>query len=397
MPIPSPLHDRTAPLCTSFRWKDWSGYYAVCAYSPYPDREYYAMRHAAGLQDVTPLYKYDITGPDAASFLSWLTVRNVETLKPKRITYGCWCDEHGKLMDDGTIWRIDDERYRVTAAEPSLSWFHRHAMGFDVTITDVTDAIASMSIQGPMSRAILRAADVSAVDELKFFHLAPARIGAHDVIVTRTGYSGDLGYEVWVDADHACAVWDVLMEAGTPYGMLPNGLDALDQCRVEAGFIMAGVDYYGPHHCLIESQKSTPDEAGLGWTVRLDRDAFIGQAAIRRERDKGPERAFIGLSLNWDDYEALFAEHGLPPEVCSAAWRESRPVFTTGGRQIGYATSGSWSATLKQNLALATVNSAYAEPGTTLRMEVTVEHQRRTVRATVVERPFFDPPRKRTL
>ncbi|MCA9294918.1 MAG: aminomethyltransferase family protein [Phycisphaerales bacterium] len=396
MPIPSPFHPRTAALCTSYRWKDWAGYYAVCSYDVCHDREYYAMRHSAGLMDVTPLFKYDITGPDAAAFIAWLTVRDATRLKVNQITYGCWCDAAGKLIDDGTIWRLDDAHYRITAADPSLSWFRRHADAFDVTITDTTDVIASASLQGPTSRAILRDIGIAGIDELRFFRMLRTTINGAPVIVSRTGYSGDLGYELWTDAEHACAVWDAVMEAGAPHSILPVGLDALDNCRVEAGFIMNGVDYYAAHHCLIESRKTSPDEAGLGWTVQLDRDAFIGQDAIRAERARGSARAFIGLVLGWEEYEMMFAEHGLPPEVCSSAWRETRPIYATGGRQIGYASSGSWSPTLKKNLVLATVDAKYAEPGTELRCEVTVEYERRTVRATVTERPFFDPPRKRS-
>jgi len=396
MPIPSPFHPRTAALCTSYRWKDWSGYHAVRSYDAHHDPEYFAMRHSAGLMDVTPLFKYDVTGPDAAEYIAWLTVRDVTRLQPERITYGCWCDARGRLIDDGTIWRLDDDTYRITAADPSLSWFRRHADAFDVCITDVTDRIASASLQGPTSRDILRDAGASSIDDLRFFRMQRATIGDVRCIITRTGYSGDLGYELWTDADHACALWDVVMDAGDPHGILPVGLDALDVCRVEAGFIMNGVDYYPAHHCLIDSRASTPDEAGLGWTVHLDRDPFIGQQAIRAERARGPAFAFVGLVIDWAEFEALFAEHGLPPEVCTDAWRETRPIYALGGRQIGYASSGTWSPTLKKNLAMATIEARHAEPGRIVRIEVTVEFQRRTVGAVVTERPFFDPPRKRT-
>jgi aminomethyltransferase len=395
MPIPSPFHPRTSALCTSLRWKDWAGYHAVCSYDTYHEREYFAFRHAAGLMDVTPLFKYDVNGPDAATFLARVMVRDVSKLKVGQVTYCCWCDERGKLLDDGTVWRIDEQVFRVTAAEPCLAWFHRNARGLDVDIADVTERIAACSLQGPRSREILQHAVDADVEGLRFFRLTPARIDGFDAIVTRTGYTGDLGFEVWVDNEHACAVWDVLMEAGRPHGLLPAGLDALDMTRVEAGFIMNGVDYFSANHCLIESRMSTPDEAGLGWTVKLDRDPFVGQAALRAERERGPSKAFVGLEVDWDELAALYEGHGLPPEVCASAWREAVPVYAPGGRQVGQATSGSWSPTLKRNLALATVASSSAAVGTELRIEVTVEYVRHRVRAIVRDRPFFDPPRKR--
>jgi aminomethyltransferase len=395
MPIPSPFHPRTSTLCTSLRWKDWAGYFAVCAYDTYHEREYYAFRHAAGLMDVTPLFKYEVTGPDAAAFLAQVMVRNIEKLKVGRVTYCCWCDDEGKVLDDGTVSRLDDDAFRVTAAEPNLAWFHRNARGFDVCIEDSTERVAAVSLQGPRSREVLAHAAQMDLSGLRFFALTRGRIAGGEVVITRTGYTGDLGYEVWTEPEHALAMWDAIMESGAPHGIAPAGLDALDVCRMEAGFVMNGVDYYSANHCLIESRKSTPDEIGLGWTVNLDRGPFNGQAALQAERAQGSARRLVGLEVVWDDYEALFAEHGLPPDVCSHAWRDPVPVYTGGGTQVGQATSGSWSPTLKRNLALATVDMPHGEMGDVLRLEVTVEYERRSVRARVADRPFFDPPRKR--
>ncbi len=396
MPIPSPFHSRTSPLCISRRWKDWGGYYAVCSYDTYHEREYFAFRHAAGLIDVTPLFKYEIHGRDAAAFLSHVMVKNIGKLKVGQVTYCCWCNAAGKLLDDGTVWRIDDTYFRATAAEPNLAWFKHNARGYDVTIEDSTARIAALSIQGPNSREILREVTDADLDGLRFFRLTKSNVNGFDATITRTGYTGDLGYEIWVDNDHAVALWDALMSAGRVYGIEPAGLDALDICRVEAGFIMNGVDYFSANHCLIESRKATPYETGLGWTVNLDRDRFNGQAALQVEKRRGPARRFVGLEVDWDEYEALFARHGLPPEVCSSAWRAAVPVYTTAGVQVGQATSGSWSPTLKKNLALATVFAPHGRIGEELRIEVTVEYVRHTVKATVAKKPFFDPERKRT-
>ena len=395
MPIPSPFHPRTSALCTALRWKDWAGYHAVCSYGTNHHREYFAFRNAAGLIDVTPLFKYDIHGPDAAAFLSRIMVKNIAGLKVGQVAYCCWCDEAGKVLDDGTVWRLGEDSFRATAAEPNLHWFRRNARGYRVTIADTTDAIAALSLQGPSSRDILEQVTDADLDGLRFFRLTPAAIDGFEAIITRTGYSGDLGYEVWVDNAHALGLWDALVAAGADYGLLPAGLDAYDMVRVEAGFIMNGVDYFSANHGLIEPRKSTPYELGLGWTVNLDRGPFIGEPAVTAEKARGPARVFVGLEIDWDEFEALFARHGLPPEAPCAAWRSAVPVYTTGGQQVGQATSGSWSPLLKKNLALATVAAAHGSIGNVLQIEVTVEYVRHLVKATVRKKPFFDPPRKR--
>jgi aminomethyltransferase len=377
------------------RWKDWAGYFAVCAFDTYPEREYFAFRNGAGMIDVTPLFKYEIHGPDAAPFLSRVMVKNIAKVKIGQVAYCCWCDHQGKLLDDGTVSRFDENQFRVTAAEPSLAWFHRNARGFDVTMEESTDKIAALSIQGPKSRDILKQVTDADLDALKFFRLTKATIDGFDATITRTGYTGDLGYEVWVKNENAVPLWDALTAAGKTYGLEPAGLDALDVCRVEAGFIMNGVDYYSANHCLIESRKSTPYETGLGWTVNLDRDPFIGQAALRAEKANGVARRFVGLEIDWDEVQELFARHNLPPEICTSAWRSPVPVYSTSGSQIGQATSGSWSPLLKKNLALATLDAPHGRVGEELKIEVTVEYVRHKVKATVSKKPFFDPPRKK--
>ena len=258
-----------------------------------------------------------------------------------------------------------------------------------------TDEIAALSIQGPTSRDILKQVTDADLDALKFFRLTKASIDGFDATITRTGYTGDLGYEVWVSNENAVPLWDALADAGKPHGLEPAGLDALDVCRVEAGFIMNGIDYYSANHCLIESRKSTPYETALGWTVKLDRDPFIGQAALVAEKANGPARKFVGLEIDWDEVQELFARHNLPPEICTSAWRSPVPVYTNGGAQIGQATSGSWSPLLKKNLALATLDAPHGGLGEELKIEVTVEYVRHKVKATVAKKPFFDPPRKR--
>ena len=395
MPIPTPFHPRTSRLCTSMFWKEWAGYHAVRSYDTCHEREYFALRHAAGLIDVTPLYKYEVRGPDAGAFLARVMVRDLRRLKVGRVTYLCWCDDDGKVVDDGTVSRLAKEHYRVTAAEPAFAWLTRCLRGERVTVEDSSRRLAALALQGPTSRALLEELTDADLSALRFFRVTQAKIDDVEVDLSRTGYTGDLGYEIWVPAEGALRVWDALVAAGRPYRLEPAGLDALDVARVEAGFIMNGVDYFSAQLCLIESRKSTPYELGLGRAVKLDREPFIGKAALAAERRQGTRRRLVGLEYDWDEYEALFAEFGLPPHVPSGAWRDAVPVYDPDGRQVGQATSGAWSPILKSNLALATVDARHGEIGTPLAVEVTAEYQRRRIAATVVGTPFFDPERKR--
>lgn len=395
MPTPSPFHPRTSALCSSLFWKEWAGYHAVRSYDTCHEREYYALRHAAAMIDVTPLFKYEVRGPDAARFLSRVTVKNVARMRHGRVSYLCWCDDAGQLIDDGTVSRLGEEHFRLTAAEPSLAWLSRFAGPYDVTIEDSSARIAAVAIQGPNSRAVLARAAEADVEGLKFFRVTTGSIAGKPAWISRTGYTGDLGYEVWCAAEDALVVWDAIFAAGREYRLAPMGLDALDVSRVEAGFIMNGVDYFSAHHCLIDARKSSPFEAGLGWTVQLDRDDFVGRNALVEEKRRGSDWSFVGLEMDWDEYEKLFAGFGLPPHVPSGAWRDAVPLYGGDGKQVGYATSGAWSPMLKRNLALATVRAAQGRIGTRLQMEVTAEFERRRVTATVVKTPFYDPPRKR--
>ncbi len=395
MPLPTPFHTRTSELCTSLRWKDWSGWFAVCSYGECHEREYQALRQGCGLIDVAPLFKYDVTGPDAAAFLSAVCVRDVTKLAVGRVTYLCWCDDDGKLVDDGTVTRLDETRYRLTAAEPSLAWLERQRRGFDVAIEDVGERIAALAVQGPTAREVVRQVCDADVDELRFFRAAATSFeGGASGWITRTGYTGDLGYELWFDAAAALGVYDAVLAAGRDRGLRPVGLDALDVARVEAGFVMSGVDYEPATHCTVEHKKSSPFEVGLGWTVQLERESFRGRDALRAERERGSKKALAGLEIDVFAIERLYDRWGLAMHVPAGTRRDSVPVYD-GGRQVGYATSRAFSPTLKRYIALATLAAPYAGVGRELEIEVTVEHERRRVPARVVERPFFDPARKR--
>jgi aminomethyltransferase len=395
MPIGTPFHTRTSALCTSLFYTDWAGYYTVSSYDTCHEREYYALRNAAGLIDVSPLFKYEVHGKDAASFLSRVMAKDISKLEVGRCAYLCWCDDDGKVLDDGTVFRLDDTHFRVAAAEPSFSWFMRQSRRFDVTIKDNTDNIGTLSLQGPTSCAILKSVSDANLDAVRYFGLTKAKLDGVEVVISRSGYTGDLGYEIWVERKKALKVYDAVMAAGRDYRIQPVGMKAMDVARIEAGYIMNGVDYFSANTCTIESRKSSPYEIGLGWTVDLERDPFIGQDALKAEKANGSPWATVGLVYDWPAFERLFAEFGLPPQLPAGAWRTPVPVYNQKDIQVGQGTSGAWSPILKDNLALATVQSAYAEPGTVLQVEVTVEYERRCVPAIVTKTPFFDPPRKK--
>lgn len=396
MPIPTPFHERTQALCSSYRWKDWSGYCAVSSFDTTHEREYFAFRESAGLLDVTPLYKYEVTGPDAAALLARMMVRDMSKLKVGRVAYSCWCDDGGKVIDDGTVSRLGENHFRVTAADPTLHWLQALSRGFDVEIEDSSTRLAALALQGPTSRAILRDAMGNAqIDALKFFGVTRTEIQGIPVWISRTGYTGDLGYEVWVEPGAALALWDALMAAGGAHGIEAVGLDALDVARIEAGFILLAVDYYSSHKVVLESRKSTPHELGFAWMVDLERGNFIGRDAIAAEIKRGSTWQLVGLEVSWKELEALYESFNLPPSLPVTASRSGLPIYTEDGRQVGQATSHTWSPILKKYLAIASVHRGYEAKGTKLQIEHTVEYERRKVTATVAPLPFYDPERKR--
>jgi aminomethyltransferase len=387
----TPFHERTAALCVSHAWRRWAGHVVASSYELTHEREYHVIRAAAALFDVSPLYKYLVSGPDAARLLDLIVPRDVMKAQIGQVLYTPWCDHAGKVIDDGTVARLGEDAFRMTSAEPNLRWLEDNAMGMDVEIRDVSDSIAALSVQGPLAWSILESLGAP---RLKYFRMAPTRIGDASVEVSRTGYTGDLGFEIWMDAGHAVAVWDALIEAGRPYGIMPAGMLALDMARVEAGLMLIDVDYVPARKALIASQLSSPFELDLGWTVNLAKERFIGREALAAEKARGPQWQFVGIELDWNSLESLYGEVGLATRVPNAAWRMSVPLYSN-REQVGYATSGSWSPLLKKYIALAHLRAPWFAQGTALEMEVTVEHRRKRAAAIVVKKPFFDPPRKK--
>jgi aminomethyltransferase len=390
------FHPRTAPLNRKMQWREWAGYFASSVYADFHDIEYNAIREAAAVIDVSPLYKYRLVGPDALRLADRVITRDASKLQVGQVFYTPWCDEHGKVIDDGTVHRVGDEELRWTAADPQYRWLSQNAAGLDVRIEDTTEALGALALQGPFSRDVLEAATGESFADLRYFRRRASQIGGVEIDVSRTGYTGDLGYELWVPAESAPEIWDALFAAGKPWAIRPAGIVALDVARLEAGLVMLEVDYTSARHAMNPDQNYSPFEIGLGRLVSFDKGDYVGRRALAAEVTAGgPARRLVGLQLDWYDIEGLYDAQGLPPAISPTVDRSPVPVFVD-GRQVGRATSHGWSPILKQALALAFVPPRQERVGTRLEVEWSVEGRRGRVGAVVVELPFLDLDRKRS-
>jgi aminomethyltransferase len=392
LPIGTAVHERTFELCHSLNYREWSGYYAVSVYETHHEHEYNAIRNAAALIDITPLYKYMVSGKDATRLVNRIIARDINKVAVGQVIYCCWCDEHGKVIDDGTISRLDENSYRWTAADPSLRWFKQNAVGLEVKIDDVSEKVAALAVQGPTSGRLMQAVAEADIKNLKYFRFTHGKIAGVPVDISRTGYTGDLGYEIWMPWGDAVPVWDMIMKVGRQFDVRPTGMLALDVARIEAGLILIDIDYISSKKALIEEQKYSPFEIGLGKLVHLDKEHFVGKAALQAENGR-PRRQLVGLEIDWPEVEKLYEGIGLVPTTPSTASRVAVPVYR-GGTQVGKATSTTWSPLLKKMIALASVTRENAEPRTRLMMEMTIEAVRHKVPVTVTKLPFFNPARK---
>jgi len=394
VPVGTAFHKKTLALCESLNYRESSGYYTVSVYEMHHEHEYNAIRNSAALIDISPLFKYRVTGKDATRFVNRVIARDINKVAVDQVIYCCWCDPEGKVIDDGTITRLGENEYRWTAADPSLRWFRQNALALDVKIEEISEQVAALALQGPTSGRLLSAVTDANISNLKYFRVTRGQIAGVPVDISRTGYTGDLGFEVWMPWNEAGKVWDELMAKGKAFDIHPAGMIALDVARIEAGLILIEVDYFSSKKALIDSQKYSPAEIGLGKLVDLKKDNFVGREALQWERKKGgAERMLVGLEINWNEVEALYDKVGMAPQVPSIASRVAVPVYR-GGKQVGKATSTTWSPTLKKMIALACVKREESAVGGTLQMEMTVEAVRHTVSAKVVALPFFNPPRK---
>lgn len=407
MARPTPFHPRTSELCHSLDWRQWSGYFSPTSYNDFIQPEYASIRHSSALIDVSPLYKYDVEGPDAAALLDRVMTHHIAKMEVGQVLYTPWCNGDGKIRQEGTIFRLGESRFQVNATEPTYGWLRRAALGFDVRLRDCSAELAALSLQGPRSRDVLRAAGFDKIDDLRFFRVKPGQIGGVPVTVSRTGYTGDLGYEVWMPTESALTVWDVLIGAGKPYQITPCGLAAMDISRIEAGFVLLGVDYASAETAVVEADKMTPYELGMGWAVKLDKGPFIGRDALAREKAKRKDgdlrglRRLVGVEIGWTALEELYLGAGVMPDLPQTPCREPVPIYRPydldggGGEQIGRVTTRVWSTLLKKYIGLATVDADSATTGSEVEMEVTVRYARRRVAARLVDPPFFRPERMR--
>lgn len=396
----TPFHERLAPLNATGLFSHWSGHLVSVKYQLDEKAEYFAVRNAAGLIDTSPLYTYRITGPDAERFLAGVLARDVRTSVDGQAQYTLWCDDDGHVVEDGVVFRHSAEHYWLTAAEPNLNWFLNLSPGHRVTIEDVSARYGSLAVQGPRARAIL-ASLAPEVAGLGFFRHATVKIGGAEVVVSRTGYTGDLGYEVWVDADDAPQVFDAVWEAGRPHLLAPVGQQALLMLRIEAGLLLLDADFHSSRFTFTDADRLSPLELGLRWMLKdLGGDRrFVGRDAIRRELAADTSRwAQVGIMVDESEWDRLHAERGIIPP------KDHRPVpwemmlfdgdTADGLRRVGHTTSFMWSPVLQRHIGMARVEPRLAAPGSEVRVEITIDHRYHTVAATVARAPLFDPPRK---
>jgi len=393
LPIGTAFHERTFPLCHSLNYREWSGYYTVSVYEVHHEHEYNAIRNACAMIDITPLYKYLVTGKDATKLVNRVITRDINKVKVGQVIYCCWCDEDGKVIDDGTISRLGENVYRWTAADPSLRWFKQNGLNMDVEVEDISEKTAALALQGPTSGQLLRVAAEADIANLKYFRVTSGKINGVPVDISRTGYTGDLGYEIWVPWQDAVKVWDALMAKGKQFDIHAAGMLALDVARVEAGLLLIEVDYTSSKKALIPSQKYSPYELGFGKMVHLDKENFVGKTVLQHDEKHGVPRQLVGLEVDWVEVEEQHDKFGLTPAAPAQASRVSVPVYQ-GSRQVGKATTTTFSPLLKKLIALASVETGSSKPGTKLQMELTIEAQRLKTTATVVKLPFFNPARK---
>ena len=396
MTLETPFHPRTAELNQARRWRKWSGFFIADSYFPAHDLEYHAIRFSAALFDVTPMCKYRVSGPDAAKLVNRVITRRVDRIKPMRAIYTPWCDHDGRVLDDGTVALLADGSYFWTAAEPQHGWLDAASEGLNVTIEDLTERLCALSLQGPCSRDVLSSAVGRDMSDLPFFGRADVTIGGVPVSISRTGYSGDLGYELWIPFKQALPVWDALIKAGEDYTLRVAGMAALDVARLEAGLIMAGVDYHSGRTARHPSLAVSPYEIGMDRLVDLDKPAFIGKRALMDEvAAGGPANRLVGLELDLNVFEDAYLDLGYAIEHPLRAWRHVTPLSRK-GETIGRATSGTFSPLLKRSIALGFLPTKHAEVGSTVSIEWQIEETRQQIPATVVPLPFLDLPRKRS-
>ena len=393
----TPFYERLNELNTTGLWGHWSGHLSALRYDVSAKHEYFAVRNSAGFFDTSPLYKYWIRGTDAERFLAGVMTRDIRLCRPGRAQYTLWCDDRGFVLEDGVVFRHSDTEFFMTTAEPNLGYFRDLVGRLDVQIEDVTADYGVLAVQGPRSREILRRL-APEVEKLRFFELTPAKIAGSSVTISRTGYTGDLGFEIFTGADDALGVLDALTEVGADHGLRPFGEEALLMCRIEAGLVLINVEFQSSRLAFTDHDRVTPKELGFGWMLRgieADDRPFIGRRAIRRELADGTSRwSSVGLLVDWQDYDRLYRAAGLVPPKDETPLDYESMLYDDDGNRVGYATSLMYSPVLQRHIAMARVQPRLAAPGSRVNVELTINHHYETVAADVARLPLFNPTRK---
>jgi aminomethyltransferase len=384
--LKTPFHERARAASQLDSFIPWAGYSTVDVYSSV-EQEYFAIRNSASIYDLTPMVKYRISGTDARRFLNRMVTRDLRALAPGRVAYVVWCDDEGHLIDDGTVFCFGPDEFRLCSGERQLDWLLASALGFDVELREITDEIAALAVQGPTAAKLLRLAGLAGIEHLKPFEHGQFCMGgggaSRSLRISRTGFTGDLGYELWMAPEDAEDVWDALMAVGSTRAVRPIGSRALNMARIEAGFLMPNVDFVSAAHTLYPGTERSPLELGLGWLVQFDKGHFTGRRALLAEAARAPHQALVGLDVE-----------GIHPAHNALLYADAR-----GKREVGSVTSATWSPTCKRNIALALVRTPFNALGSTIWADIYLNRelvwQRRMMRARVVARPFFAPARRR--
>jgi aminomethyltransferase len=393
----TPFHARTAVLNQTMLWDHWAGYAAAAKYQFSEKVEYYAIRNAVALFDTSPLFKYRFKGPEAECFLAGVLARDIRQCPPGRAQYTIWCDDRGYVVEDGVILHVGDNEYWLTVAVPNLRYFQDLAGGYNLEISDISEEYGILALQGPQACNVLESLS-QAVANLRFFGLTETKIAGKPVVISRTGYTGDLGYEIWIRPDDCLALWDTLMEAGAGYNITPMGLRALSMSRIEAGLLLIDVDFESSRYAWIDGQKATPLELSFDWMFRKlgeDDRAFIGRRPLEQELKNGTSRfKVVGIEVDWRAYEAAHNDIGLIARKDHLPIEEAIYLYDAAGQYIGYVTSFMYSPILKKHIAIGKVPLTHSQPGSEVQLEWMVNHKPHYLLSRVVSLPFFNPARK---
>ena len=394
----TPFYPRTGPLNETMLWEHWAGTLVAQKYQYSETFEYYATRNSAGLFDTSPLFKYAIKGADATAFLSGVLARDIRQCQTGQAQYTIWCDDEGWILEDGVIMHVSDDEYWLTSAEPNLRYF-QNLVGYtqEVTITDISDDYGLLALQGPHSLNILNQL-TKAAKKLGYFDLVHTKIAKKEIVLSRTGYTGDLGFEIWVGKEDAVAVWDALMEAGGGYNITPFGQKVLHMARIDAGLLLIDIEFHTARHAWTDEQRSSPLELGFGWMFRnLKKDdrAFIGRRAIEKEiAEKSSRWKLVGIEVDWASYEKTYHDLGMIAPKDSTPIEEAMSLYNDKKEWQGHTTSYIYSTILKRHIAIAKVVPSKTKIGTELQLELMINDRPRLVKARVVRMPFFNPSRK---